>query len=42
MIQIQKAEARGHFNHGRLDACHTFSCGDFYDPEQTHFQAKLF
>ncbi len=39
MIQIQKAEARGHFNHGWLDAYHTFSFGDFYDPEHTHFRA---
>ena len=39
MIQIQKAAARGHFNHGWLNAYHTFSFGDFYDPEHTHFRA---
>lgn len=33
MLTIRKAEARGHGDHGWLDTHHTFSFGDYYDPE---------
>ena len=39
MINIRKAEERGHFNHGWLDTWHTFSFADYYDPEQMGFRA---
>jgi redox-sensitive bicupin YhaK (pirin superfamily) len=39
MIQIRKAQDRGHFNHGWLDTYHTFSFGDYYDPEYHRFQS---
>src|SRR5580700_10209240 len=39
MIRIRKAADRGHFNHGWLDTYHTFSFGDYYDPENTSFRA---
>lgn len=39
MIQIRKAKDRGHFNHGWLDTYHTFSFGDFQDPEHMGFQS---
>jgi quercetin 2,3-dioxygenase len=39
MINIRKAEDRGHFNHGWLDTYHTFSFADYYDPEQMGFRA---
>jgi redox-sensitive bicupin YhaK (pirin superfamily) len=32
MIQIRRAEDRGHIDHGWLDTYHTFSFGDYYDP----------
>ena len=38
MIRIRRAHDRGHFNHGWLDTYHTFSFGDYYDPEQMGFR----
>jgi redox-sensitive bicupin YhaK (pirin superfamily) len=39
MIQIRKAGDRGHFNHGWLDTYHTFSFGDYHDPDFMGFRA---
>ncbi len=38
MLQIRRSQERGHFNHGWLDTYHTFSFGDYYDPEHTAFR----
>lgn len=34
---IHKSETRGHVNHGWLDAHHSFSFGQWYNPERVHF-----
>lgn len=39
MLTIRKSAGRGHFNHGWLDTYHTFSFGDYYDPNQMNFRA---
>ena len=37
MIRIRKAAERGHFNFDWLDTWHTFSFGDYFDPQQMGF-----
>ncbi len=39
MIRLRKAADRGHFDHGWLDTYHTFSFGDYYDPDQMGFRS---
>jgi len=39
MIQVRKADDRGHFNHGWLDTYHTFSFGGYHDPQHMQFRA---
>lgn len=39
MIRMRPGTDRGHFNHGWLDTYHTFSFGDYYDPEQMGFRS---
>ena len=39
MITIRKAEDRGHFDFGWLDTYHTFSFGDYHDPEFMGFRS---
>jgi hypothetical protein len=39
MITVRRAQDRGHFNHGCLDTFHTFSFGDYYDPQHMGFRA---
>lgn len=35
--EIHKSNTRGQANHGWLDAKHSFSFGQWYNPERTHF-----
>jgi redox-sensitive bicupin YhaK (pirin superfamily) len=39
MIQIRRAEERGHANHGWLDTHFTFSFADYYDPRFMGFRS---
>ena len=38
-LAIRRAEDRGHANHGWLDARHSFSFADYYDPEHMGYRA---
>jgi quercetin 2,3-dioxygenase len=38
MLSIRLAQERGHANHGWLDSFHSFSFGDYYDPEHMSFR----
>jgi len=39
MIRIRHADARGYFDHGWLQTHHTFSFGDYFDPDHVQFHA---
>ncbi len=39
MITIRKAKDRGHFDFGWLDTYHSFSFGDYYDPQFMGFRS---
>src|SRR2546422_7865614 len=39
MLDVRRAEERGHTNWGWLDSWHTFSFGDYGDPEHMGFRA---
>lgn len=39
MMELRRAEERGHAEHGWLDSWHSFSFADYYDPKHTQFRA---
>ena len=41
MLQIRKSEARGAANHGWLDSKHSFSFGNYHDPDHVGFGPLL-
>jgi redox-sensitive bicupin YhaK (pirin superfamily) len=39
MLAVRRAADRGHFDHGWLNAAHTFSFGHYHDPRHEQFRA---
>lgn len=39
MIELRRAEDRGHAEHGWLDSWHSFSFADYHDPKHMQFRA---